>query len=197
MVAIIDYDAGNTCSVMNALRRLDADFMLTNDKESILSADKVLFPGVGHATQAMNALKSKGLDEVITAVKNPLLGICIGMQLMCDFSVEGNTRCLGIVDAIVQKFVPLNHDEFQKVPHMGWNGIVHSGDALFTDVAESSYVYYVHSYFVESNECTIAETEYNHPYSAAIKKDNFYGVQFHAEKSGKVGEQILQNFLNL
>jgi glutamine amidotransferase len=197
MVAIIDYDAGNTCSVMNALRRLNAEFVLTDDKETILAADKVLFPGVGHATQAMNALKSKGLDEVITAVKNPLLGICIGMQLMCDFSVEGNTRCLGILDAIVQKFVPLKHDDFQKVPHMGWNGIQHSGDALFENVEESAYVYYVHSYFVESNDHTIAETDYNHPYSAAIKKDNFYGVQFHAEKSGKVGEQILQNFLNL
>ena len=197
MIAIIDYDAGNTCSVMNALRRLGADFKLTADKQEMLSADKVIFPGVGHATQAMNALKEKELDKVIPTIKNPLLGICIGMQLMCDFSVEGNTRCLGIMDAIVQKFVPLSYDDFQKVPHMGWNGMVHSGNELFAGIEEGAYVYYVHSYFVESNSFTIAETNYNHPYSAAIKKDNFYGVQFHVEKSGKIGEQIFQNFLEL
>ena len=197
MIAIIDYDAGNTCSVMNALHRLGADFKLTADKEEILTADKVIFPGVGHATQAMNALKEKELDKVIPVIKNPLLGICIGMQLLCDFSVEGSTRCLGIMDAIVQKFVPLSYDDFQKVPHMGWNGIVHSGNELFKGIDEGAYVYYVHSYFVESNSFTIAETNYNHPYSAAIKKDNFYGVQFHVEKSGKIGEQIFQNFLEL
>ncbi len=197
MIAIIDYDAGNTCSVMNALQRLNADFKLTADKEEILAADKVILPGVGHATQAMNAIKAKGLDEVITVIKNPLLGICIGMQLLCDFSVEGNTRCLGILDSIVQKFVPLSYDDFQKVPHMGWNKVMHLDGELFAGVVEHAYVYYVHSYFVESNQFTIAETNYNHPYSAAIKKDNFYGVQFHVEKSGKIGERILQNFLAL
>lgn len=197
MIAIIDYDAGNTCSVINALQRLDGDFILTADSEEILRADKVIFPGVGHATQAMNALKEKDLVDTIKSVKSPLLGICIGMQLMCDFSVEGNTRCLGIFDSIVQKFVPLSHDDYSKVPQIGWNTIQSTGDSLFDEVEDGAYVYFVHSYFVEDNESTIATAQYNHPFSAAIRKDNYYGVQFHAEKSGKIGQQILKNFLNL
>lgn len=197
MIAIIDYDAGNTCSVINALKRLDTEYELTADKRKILSADKVIFPGVGHARQAMSALKDKDLVETIKSVKNPLLGICIGMHLMCDFSVEGNTRCLGIFDAIVQKFVPLAYDDFQKVPHMGWNKTSSLGDNLFKGVEDGSHLYFVHSYFIEDNENTIASAQYNHSFSAAIKKDNFYGVQFHAEKSGVVGQRILQNFLEL
>jgi len=197
MIAIIDYDAGNTCSVINALKRLDADFELTADKEKILAADKVIFPGVGHATQAMNALREKNLIDTIKEIKNPLLGICIGMQLLCDFSVEGNTRCLGIFDSIVQKFVPLEYDDFSKVPQIGWNKIVSSGDSLFDKVEDGSHVYFVHSYFVDKSDDTIATAHYNHPFSASIRKDNFYGVQFHAEKSGVVGQQILNNFLNL
>lgn len=197
MVAIIDYDAGNTCSVINALKRLDVNFELTSDADKILAADKVIFPGVGHATQAMKALNDKGLVDTIKSVKQPLLGICIGMQLLCDFSVEGNTRCLGIFKSIVQKFVPLAYEDFHKVPHMGWNKITSSGDELFAGIEDGSHVYFVHSYFVEANAHTIGEAQYNHPFSAAIRKDNFYGVQFHAEKSGAVGQRILQNFLQL
>ena len=197
MVAIIDYDAGNTCSVINALKRLDVNYELTSDADKILAADKVIFPGVGHATQAMKALNDKGLVETIRSVKQPLLGICIGMQLLCDFSVEGNTRCLGIFDSIVQKFVPLAYEDFHKVPHMGWNKLTSTEDDLFEGIDDGAYVYFVHSYFVEENARTIGESHYNHPFSAAIRKDNFYGVQFHAEKSGAVGQQILQNFLEL
>lgn len=197
MVAIIDYDAGNTCSVINALKRLDSDFILTSDKQKILAADKVIFPGVGHARQAMNALKDKDLIDTIKSVTNPLLGICIGMHLLCDFSVEGNTRCLGIFDAIVQKFVPLAYDDFQKVPHMGWNKTSTTGGDLFKGVNDGSHLYFVHSYFVEDNNNTIATSHYNHSFSAAIQKDNFYGLQFHTEKSGEIGQRILQNFLEL
>lgn len=197
MIAIIDYDAGNTCSVINAMKRLDAEYVLTADQKKILAADKVIFPGVGHATQAMNALKEKDLIDTIKSIKNPLLGICIGMQLLCDFSVEGNTRCLGIFDSIVQKFVPLAYDDYSKVPQIGWNKIITTGDSLFAGIKDGSHVYFVHSYFVEHSDDTIATAHYNHPFSAAIKKDNFYGVQFHAEKSGVIGQQILQNFLNL
>jgi len=197
MIAIIDYDAGNTCSVINAMKRLDADFELTADQDKILAADKVIFPGVGHAKQAMTALHEKDLIDTIKGIKNPLLGICIGMQLLCDFSVEGNTRCLGIFDSIVQKFVPLAYDDYSKVPQIGWNKITSTGDSLFDGVKDASHVYFVHSYFAEVSDHTIATAHYNHPFSAAIRKDNFYGVQFHAEKSGMIGQQILKNFLNL
>ena len=197
MVAIIDYDAGNTFSVKQALNRLGATYILTSDPETILSADKVILPGVGHAAQAMKALQQKNLVETIQSVKNPLLGVCLGMQLLCDFSLEGNTRCLGLIDGVVQKFVSTSDDSFQKVPHMGWNQIFNFNSPLFNEVVENAFVYFVHSYFVEDTSATIAHSNYNDSFSAAIQKDNFFGVQFHPEKSSIVGAQILQNFINL
>ena len=197
MIAIIDYDAGNTCSVMNAMKRLNASYELTDDPDEIFKADKVIFPGVGHATQAMNSLKKKGLVDVIASVTQPLLGICVGMQLLNRFSVEGDTVCLGQLDHMVEKFVPLEGDSFQKVPHMGWNQISNFKGGLFHGIDDLAYVYFVHSYFVATNEHTIATADYNHLFSAAVQKDNFYGLQFHVEKSGETGEKILNNFLSL
>lgn len=197
MIAIIDYDAGNTCSVMNAMKRLDATYVLTDNAEVIRGADKVIFPGVGHATQAMNSLRDKNLVEVIKAVTQPLLGICVGMQLLNRFSVEGDTPCLGIFDSMVEKFVPLPAESFQKVPHMGWNQITKLNSNLFTNIDEDAFVYFVHSYYVAKNDYTIATSDYNHPFSAAIQKENFYGLQYHVEKSGAIGEKILSNFLSL
>jgi len=197
MIAIIDYDAGNTFSVKQALNRLDADFILTSDSDQIMRADKVILPGVGHAAQAMRTLYEKDLVKTIRTVQKPLLGICLGMHLLCDFSVEGTTKCLGLIDGIVQKFVCAKDDPYQKVPHMGWNQIHDLDTPLFHEIEEDVYVYFVHSYFVETSSVTIASAHYNHSFSAAIQKDNFYGVQFHPEKSSKAGAQILQNFINL
>jgi len=197
VIAIIDYDAGNTCSVMNAMKRLNVDYILTDKAEDILAADKVIFPGVGHATQAMDALRNKELVQVIKSVTKPLLGICIGMQLLCEHSEEGETRCLGVFKSTVKKFKPATSDVYQKVPHMGWNKISQYKGELFNGLNNSAYVYFVHSYFVEQSEYTIATSQYNHEYSAALKKDNYYGLQFHVEKSSQVGNKILKNFLEL
>ncbi len=182
---------------MNAMKRLSADYVLTDDPEAILNAERVIFPGVGHATQAMKSLRDKQLVEVIRSVTKPLLGICVGMQLLNRFSVEGDTTCLGIMDSVVEKFVPLPAEPFQKVPHMGWNQINQLQGDLFKGIEHDAYVYFVHSYFVAQNEFTIGTADYNHLFSAAVQKDNFYGLQFHVEKSGTTGEQILTNFLNL
>ncbi len=193
MIVMIDYDAGNTRSVMNALDRLGATYKLTADKEDIVGADKVIFPGVGHAGAAMEALKKKDLVSTIKSLQQPVLGICVGMQLMAEKSVEGDTTCLGIVPGVVAKF---DKHTGHKVPHMGWNqlqGI--AADPLMRHIDEESYVYFVHSYYLADTTYAIATCAYQEIFAAAIKKDNFWGVQFHPEKSGEVGAQIIKNFL--
>lgn len=250
MIAVIDYDTGNLCSVANALKRLGVEYHITADPSEIRSADRVLLPGVGEASSAMQKLRERGLVEVIRSLTQPVLGICIGVQLLCKSSEEGNAECLGIFDNRVRKFdtffaeagIPWHTDPNTapsveccvsatpkaapessiasmataksasidltspntetaesrlKIPHMGWNSIENLRSGLFDGVDEGSYVYYVHSYAPEINADTIATTTYGVPFSAAIHKDNFYGTQFHPEKSAGIGAQILQNFLKL
>jgi glutamine amidotransferase len=192
LIAILKYNAGNVQSVIYALHRLGTDAVITDDAEVLLKADKVIFPGVGAAGTTMKYLKEKKLDEVIRNIKKPLLGICLGMQLLCKYSEENNTECLGIFDVKVKLFPPKD-----KVPHIGWNNLTNCKGNLFHNVSETSDVYFVHSYYAEQNSHSIADCNYILPFSAAIQKDNFYAVQFHAEKSGKTGEQILKNFLEL
>ena len=197
-IAIIDYNAGNIRSVENALRRLGVEPVITADKQLISEADKVIFPGVGEAATTMSFLRHENMDTLIKGLKQPVLGICRGMQLMCKHSEEGDTDCLGIFDAEVREFVSQRHED--KVPHMGWNTLYdmkadNYGKSLFMDVAEEAYVYFVHSYYVPVGDYTAATTDYILPFSAAIQQDNFYATQFHPEKSGSVGEQILKNFL--
>jgi glutamine amidotransferase len=192
MIAIIKYNAGNISSVQNALKRLGYESVLTDVPEEILSAEKVIFPGVGEAGSTMKYLRETGLDEVIKSVKQPMLGICLGLQLMCKHSEEGDTQCLGIFDAAVRKFTAT-----KKVPHMGWNSFIQIEGPLFKDIVTDQDVYYVHSYYAETSPETIASCEYIHPFSAAMQKDNFYATQFHPEKSADVGEQLLRNFLEL
>lgn len=194
-VAIIKYNAGNIRSVINALKRLGIEPVLTDDAETLRKADRVLFPGQGEASSAMAYLRQHGLDSVIKSLTQPVLGICIGQQLLCRHSEEGDTQCLGIFGTNVIRFQPHSHEE--KVPAMGWNEITNLRSPLFKDVSESSFVYFVHSYYVPVCEHTIATTRYILPYSAALHKDNFFATQFHPEKSGDVGETILRNFLNL
>ena len=193
-VAVIDYNAGNTRSVYYALQRLDVDALFTRDPEAIMSADKVIFPGVGEASTTMEFVREFGLDTLIPSLKQPVLGVCLGMQLMCRWSEENNTDCLGIFDIDVKRFVPMNAE---KVPHMGWNKIYEVAPPLFSINEKDQYVYFVHSYYVPLNEHTIATCNYTRPFSAAIQKDNFYATQFHPEKSGPVGARILENFLKL
>lgn len=193
MIAIIDYKAGNTCSVQNALRRLNADHVLTDDKEQIVNADKVIFPGVGHAKAAMDILNSKGLVSVIKGLKQPLLGVCLGMQLLCAKSEEADTNCLNIISLDVLKFSD-NSSQY-KVPHMGWNTLQSTNGPIFEGLSAENHCYFVHSYYVPIAEYTISTSNYIHDFSSGVKKDNFIGVQFHPEKSGKVGEQIIKNFL--
>ncbi len=191
-IVIIDYGSGNIRSVKFALERLGYDGQLTDDPDRILNADKIIFPGVGHAKSAMEKLRSKQLDKVIPQLQQPVLGICLGMQLMCAFSEEANTECLGIF--------PLSVKIFQtrlKVPHMGWNQIQNLKSPLFNNIPEDAFVYYVHSYYVESSPHTIASTHYEMDFSGALQKNNFYACQFHPEKSGNYGQQILKNFLAL
>jgi len=190
-VVIIDYGAGNIQSIQFALERLGCHSVLSKNKTEITNADKVIFPGVGHAESAMQKLKETGLDQLIPTLKQPVLGICLGMQLMCKYSEEGETDGLGIFDADVKRF-----DVKEKVPHMGWNVINSLRSLLFKGIPEQSYMYFVHSYYVPNNNDSIAQTDYGISYCSALAKDNFYGVQFHPEKSGKVGENILSNFLN-
>ncbi len=194
-VAIVKYNAGNIYSVENALRRLGVTPLLTDVPEQLSKADCVLFPGQGEANNAMTYLRQHKLDEVIVSLRQPVLGICIGQQLMCRHSEEGDTDCLGIFDIDVKKFIPRCHDD--KIPAMGWNEITSLKTPLFEGINEGDFVYFVHSYHVPLCADTIATTDYIHPYSAAIHKGNFYATQFHPEKSGRVGERIIRNFLEM
>ena len=196
-IAIIQYNAGNVQSVLYALQRLGIDAVVTADPEQIRSADKVIFPGVGAAGTAMDYLKKNKLDKLIASLKQPVLGICLGMQLMCTHSEEDDTTCLGIFQVNVKQFVRPRNDHSLKIPQMGWNTIYQLSSSLFEKVPENSYVYYVHSYYAALSPQTIATTDYTTPYSAAIHKDNFYGVQFHTEKSAEAGARIIANFLKL
>ena len=190
---IIKYNAGNIQSVSFALERLGVEFTITDEIEKIKSADKVIFPGVGEASTTMRFLKEKKLDEVITSLKQPVLGICLGMQLMCNHSEENNTPCLGIFEESVKRFVPKNN---MKVPHMGWNQLK-LYDGWLDPAIQNQNVYFVHSYYVPVNKYTSAVTDYIDPFSAAMHKDNFYAVQFHPEKSAEAGELVLKSFLNI
>lgn len=195
-VAIIKYNAGNIFSVENALKRLGVTPLLTDNAEQLLSADKVLFPGQGEASNTMSYLRQHKLDNVIRDLKQPVLGICIGQQLMCAHSDEGNVDCIGIFPVDVHKFIPNRHEE--KVPAMGWNTLHKTqNNPLLTGLDNQSYAYFVHSYYVPCCQWTIAESYYIHPFSACLCKGNFYATQFHPEKSGSIGETILNNFLNL
>ena len=194
-VAVVKYNAGNIRSVDYALKRLGVEAVITADKEILQSADKVIFPGVGEAGTTMNHLKATGLDELIKNLRQPVFGICLGMQLMCRPSEEGEVDCLNIFDVDVKRFVPQKHED--KVPHMGWNTIGKTNSKLFEGFTEEEFVYFVHSFYVPVCDFTAAETDYIHPFSAALHKDNFYATQFHPEKSGKTGERILRNFLDL
>ena len=197
-VAIVKYNAGNICSVVNALKRLGVEPILTDDHDVLRRADRVLFPGQGEARQAMSYLREHRLDSLLVSLTQPVLGICIGQQLMCRHSDEGDTECLGLFPVDVCRFTPARHED--KVPHMGWNQVTALGQRpcqLFDGIAETEYVYFVHSYYVPLCDFTVAQTEYILPFSAAIHRDNFYATQFHPEKSGDVGERIIKNFLNL
>ena len=193
-VAVVKYNAGNIYSVMNALKRLGVEPLLTDDAQQLRQADRVLFPGQGEASGAMAYLREHGLDQVIRSLIQPVLGICIGQQLLCRHSEEGNVDCLGIFDAEVKRFSPTRHED--KVPCMGWNRIYETKSELMTGI-EGQFVYFVHSFYVPSCPETIATADYIQPYSAALHKDNFYATQFHPEKSGSVGERIIRNFLEL
>jgi len=193
MTAIIDYNTGNLFSLISALERVGADYRLTSDPEEILSAESVILPGVGEASNAMSELRNRGLDKVIPLIKVPVLGICIGMQLMCSSSEEGNTECLGIFP---NKVLKLKGNGI-KIPHMGWNSIANTHSPLFAGIEEGAYFYFVHSYAPECNEFTAATTEYGELFSSALFKNNFYGTQFHPEKSGEVGEILLRNFIKI
>jgi glutamine amidotransferase len=193
-VAVVKYNAGNIFSVMNALKRLGVEPLLTDDAQQLRQADRVLFPGQGEASGAMAYLREHGLDEVICSLTQPVLGICIGQQLLCRHSEEGDVDCLGIFDADVKRFSPTRHED--KVPCMGWNKIYDTKSELMAGV-EGQFVYFVHSFYVPSCPETIATADYIQSYSAALHKDNFYATQFHPEKSGSVGERIIRNFLEL
>lgn len=194
-LVIIKYNAGNIQSVENALQRLGVQATITDDPETIRSADKVIFPGVGEAETTMNYLKERKLDELIRSLKQPVLGVCVGLQLLCAHSEEGDVDCIGVFPNRIKRFVPKNN--LTKVPHMGWNTITDLKTPLFLGVPENSYVYYVHSYASDISEYTIATTNYIEPFSGALHRDNFYAVQFHPEKSADTGSQIIENFLRL
>ena len=192
MIAVIKYNAGNIRSVANALSRLGQECVITDNKKDIYNADRVIFPGVGEAGSAMRYLRERQLDKVIKALKQPVLGICLGLQLMCRYSEEGDTECLCIFDSDVRKF-----PKSDIVPHMGWDNFSSVEGALFEGIKTEDDVYYVHSYYPEISSCTIAVCDYIVPFSAAMRKDNFYATQFHPEKSASAGELILKNFLEL
>lgn len=194
-LSIIQYNAGNIQSVLYALERLGVTASVTDDPALIKASDKVIFPGVGEASTAMTYLRDRNLDQLIVSLKQPVLGICLGMQLMCKHSAENNTSCLGIFEEQVLAFKAT--EKVHKVPQMGWNNITNLKSDLFNGVPENSFAYFVHGYFAGLGENTIATTDYIQAYSSALHKNNFYGVQFHPEKSAEVGEQIIQNFLAL
>ena len=194
-VAIVKYNAGNIRSVLNALHRCGVEAVLTDDVETLTSADKVIFPGQGEARTTMTYLRQHRLDEVIRNLRQPVLGICIGMQLLCRHSEEEDTDCLGVFDVDVVKFRPTRHED--KVPQMGWNTIGDLKSDLFKGLSEEEFVYFVHSFYAPICDDTIATTNYVQPYSSALHRDNFYATQFHPEKSGAVGERIIRNFLDL
>jgi glutamine amidotransferase len=191
-IAIIDYGAGNMQSVVFALERLGVIPTITSDRKIIRNASKVIFPGVGHAVPALKALKENGLDKLIPTLSQPVLGICLGMQLMCSYSEENSEKGLGIFPVNVQRFTEIN-----KVPHLGWNSIFTKNGPLFEEVPDGSFVYFVHSFYAEITNDTTATSSHSLSFSASIQKDNFYGCQFHPEKSGVIGQQILRNFINL
>ncbi len=191
-VVIIKYNAGNVFSMSTALKRIGIDAVITDNADEIKYADKVILPGVGEASSAMLYLKKKNLDTLIQQLKQPFLGVCLGLQLLCAFSEENKTTCLGIFDENIKKFPPT-----YKSPQVGWNNIAVSQNPLFKGIGQNSYVYFLHSYYAEIGKDTIATTQYSVPFSAALNKNNFYGVQFHPEKSGKIGENILRNFIGL
>ena len=194
MVVVIKYNAGNIHSVVHALRRIGVDPVVTDNKELIRQADKVIFPGVGEAETTMNYLKERGLDTLIKSLTQPVLGICLGMQLMCKHSEEGDVDCLGIFDLPVKKFIPLNRE---KIPHMGWNQVEDLKSDLMKGVTEGNHAYFVHSFYVPQCNEAIATTNYIQQFASALNKNNFYATQFHPEKSGDVGTKILENFINL
>lgn len=193
LIAIIKYNAGNVQSVQYALQRIGVASVITDDAETIQAAYKIIFPGVGHAGPAMKYLKEKGLDKIIVDLKQPVLGICLGMQLMCRYSEEGDTTCLGIFETDIKLF----ESAAFKVPQIGWNNIYDYKSVLFNGLNEGDFVYTVNSYYAALSNNTVAKTDYIFPYSAALQKNNFYGVQFHPEKSGEAGEKILKNFIQL
>lgn len=194
-VVIIKYNAGNLYSVDYGLQRLGIQPVIADDPETIRKADKIIFPGQGEACTTMNYLQKHGLDILIKELKQPVLGICIGMQLMCRRSEEGDTDCLGIFDTEVKRFHPQRHED--KVPHMGWNDLTDMHGPLFETLPDNPYVYFVHSYYVPVANDTVAVSDYIHPFSAALQKENFYATQFHPEKSGDIGAVILKNFIDL
>lgn len=197
-IVVIKYNAGNIESVNNALLRLGVSAEITGDHEKIRKADKVIFPGVGEASTTMAYLKKEGLDNLIPELTQPVLGICLGLQLMCSHSEEGDTPCLGIFEEKVKRFIPEPGMEFvTKVPHMGWNSICQLKSDIFDPTIENQYVYFVHSYYAAVGEHTAAVCKYINPFSAALHRDNFYATQFHPEKSGTVGARILENFLKI
>lgn len=194
-IAVVKYNAGNIYSVTNALRRLGIEPTLTDNPELLGKADKIIFPGQGNAKEAMACLRRNRLDVVLKNLRQPVLGICVGQQLLCRHSEEGDAECIGVFDAVVKKFHPLRHED--KVPAMGWQEITTTENPLLANLGAHPYVYFVHSYYVPLCEHTIATAEYILPYSACMHKDNFYTCQFHPEKSGKTGDLILQNFVEL
>ncbi len=193
MTAIIDYNTGNLFSLIASLERVGVDYKLTSDSEEILSSDSVILPGVGEASNAMSELRKRGLDKVIPLIKAPVLGICIGMQLMCSSSEEGDAECLNIFTNKVIKLI----GKGIKIPHMGWNSVANTRSPLFTGIEERAYFYFVHSFAPVCNEFTAATTEYGDIFSSALSKNNFYGTQFHPEKSGETGEKLLRNFIKI
>lgn len=193
MIVVVKYNAGNIRSVTNALRRLGVDAVVTDDPKQLREADKVIFPGVGEASSAMSYLRERGLDEVLKNLHQPFLGICLGLQLMCKHSEEGDTECLGIFSENVKRFPSAK----EKVPHMGWNNCSELKKPLFKNISSQENFYFVHSYYAELGSQTIAQCDYILPFSAALQQDNFYAVQFHPEKSADVGQQLIKNFLQL
>ena len=195
-VSIVKYNAGNIFSVINAVRRLGVEPILTDDAETLMTSDRVIFPGQGEARSAMTYLRERNLDKIIAGLKQPVLGICIGQQLLCKHSEEGDTNCIGVFPMEVRRFQPVNHED--KIPQMGWNSLSNLKTPLFNGLKEEDFVYFVHSYNVPLHkDYTIATTNFTLDYSSAIHKDNFYATQFHPEKSGRVGEQIIRNFLDI